>query len=181
MFRLLPIGAFIILLAANGLAGEPAATRGAEILAPFKMQLKQALLAGLAQGPGEAIGACRLQAPAIAAELSVDGVAVGRTSHRLRNPVNAAPDWVEPVLQAYVDDANDRAPRTVRLAADLVGYVEPIVTQPLCLTCHGDVQDPALAARIKDEYPEDEATGFQPGDLRGVFWVTYPEIGQTDE
>ena len=69
----------------------------------------------------------------------------------------------------------------MRLAADLVGYVEPIVTQPLCLTCHGDVQDPALAARIKDEYPEDEATGFQPGDLRGVFWVTYPEIGQTDE
>jgi hypothetical protein len=32
-----------------------------------------------------------------------------------------------------------------------------------------------LAVLIKEEYPEDEATGFSEGDLRGVFWVEYPE------
>ena len=30
------------------------------------------------------------------------------------------------------------------------------------------------AAHIKKAYPRDEATGFDIGDLRGVFWVEYP-------
>ena len=39
-----------------------------------------------------------LRAPEIAAGLSTDGVRVGRTSHRLRNPANAPRPWMEPVL-----------------------------------------------------------------------------------
>ena len=158
--------------AADAQQTEPAA--GAGLLAPFKRDLQQALLDGLAEGPEAAISACRISAPDIAAALSRDGVRVGRASHRLRNPSNAAPDWVAPILDDYANDPSDRAPRTVPLGDDRSGYVEPIVLQPLCLTCHGESLAPPVAARIRDLYPRDRAVGYEVGELRGVFWAEYP-------
>jgi len=174
MFGAIRCVIFAMCLAGIALADESAPARGAELLVPFKQNLQQALKSGLAKGPIEAIGACRLEAPKIAEQLSQDGVIVGRTSHRLRNPVNVSPDWVAPVLERYVESAGDRTPQLVDLPGDRVGYVEPIVTKALCLTCHGETLAPALASRIADLYPEDRATGFREGDLRGVFWVEYP-------
>jgi hypothetical protein len=45
--------------------------RGAEILQPFKQQLQGALREGMARGPADAIAACRMKAPEIAASLSI--------------------------------------------------------------------------------------------------------------
>ncbi len=154
---------------------ETELARGAKMLAPLKKDLKQALIAGMQKGPVNAISVCKHQAPAIADSLSIEGVELGRTSHRLRNPANSAPDWVDPVLEAYFGEDSDRAPRLVHLPNDRLGYVEPIVLQPLCVACHGKFLAPDVAAKIKEAYPEDEATGFEVGDLRGVFWVEYPE------
>ncbi len=147
---------------------------GADLLAPFKQDLQQALKSGLAEGPDTAIQVCRVKAPGIADALSVNGVRMGRSSHKLRNPGNTAPDWVSPIMQSYLDDASSRAPRVVKLADDRRGYVEPIMVQPLCLTCHGSQLAPHVAEQIADLYPEDKATGFEAGDLRGVFWVEFP-------
>ena len=155
-------------------AQQQDAAPGALLLAPFKQELQQALRAGLAEGPVNAIEVCQLKAPDIADTRSRDGIHMGRSSHRLRNPANAGPDWVDAVLQVYLGDPSDRTPRTIYLENDRVGYVEPIVLQPLCLTCHGDNLAPEVAARIRDLYPDDRATGFQVGDLRGVFWVDFP-------
>lgn len=151
--------------------------RGAQVLAPFKQEMKQALVAGLKQGPVAAISVCSEQAPAIAATLSVDGVRLGRSSHRLRNPDNDGPAWVEPLLAHYLD-GGERVPRIVRLDGDRIGYVEAIETQPMCLVCHGNALAPELAAALKETYPDDRATGFSEGDLRGVFWAEFPR--QTD-
>ena len=147
---------------------------GAELLAPFKQDLQMALKSGLAEGPAAAIQVCRVKAPGIADALSVDGVRMGRSSHKLRNPANTAPDWVSPIMQAYLDDASSREPRIVALAGDRWGYVEPITVQPLCLTCHGSTLAPDIAAQISDLYPADRAVGFEAGDLRGVFWLEFP-------
>ncbi len=140
---------------------------------PFKKDLQQALKGGLAEGPAEAIEVCRLKAPGIADALSVDGIRVGRSSHKLRNPDNMAPDWVDPIMKMYLDDASSRKPRAVKLAGSRWGYVEPIVVQPLCLTCHGSELAPEVAAQISELYPTDDATGFEAGDLRGVFWLEF--------
>lgn len=169
-----PLFLLISLFAGSVLAGHPDDGRGAELLIPFKQQLKQALFEGLAEGPDSAVAACKVEAPRIAAELSVDGVVLGRSSHKLRNPDNIAPEWVTPILDAYVAATGDPEPRGVSLPEGRAGYVEPILMQPLCMTCHGDVQDPALVERIKTDYPEDRATGFALGELRGVFWIEYP-------
>lgn len=97
-----------------------------------------------------------------------------RTSHRLRNPANSAPDWVDPILKKYLGEESDRAPTVVSLENNRQGYIEPIVVAPLCLACHGETLEPDVAAHINEAYPEDEATGFDVGDLRGVYWVEYP-------
>ena len=53
-------------------------------------------------------------------------------------------------------------------------YMSAIVTQPLCLTCHGSEIAPEVAAEIARHYPEDQATGFAAGDLRGAFLIEWP-------
>lgn len=164
--------------AAESVAVEPPdtvdpATRGAELLAPFKADLKDALMAGMKEGPAAAIRVCSEQAPEIAASLSADGVEMGRSSHKLRNPDNAPPAWVAPVIDAYVAASGELEPRTVALADGRTGYAEPILTQPLCLTCHGTEIDPAIAEQIAASYPVDAATGFSAGEFRGVFWVEF--------
>jgi hypothetical protein len=163
----------VFLLTAAPLKADPLKAQGAAILVPYKQQLMGALKAGLADGPDAAIDACRVQAPAIAASLSVDHTRIGRTSHRLRNPENAGPDWATAVLEAYLEQPGDWAPQIVALDAGQAGYVEPIVTQPLCLACHGSDLAPPVATALAEHYPEDLATGFGAGDLRGVFWVSF--------
>ncbi len=157
-------------------AESPPVPLGAELLKPFKQQLMGALKAGLQEGPDQAIEACKVKAPEIAASLSLDGVEMGRTSHRLRNPDNAAPEWVKPVLHDYLDNEAEVHPVEVSAGEGRMGYVEPIRMQATpCLMCHGEVLAPAVAEKIAVLYPEDRATGFGDGDLRGVFWVSWPE------
>lgn len=174
LFRQIVAGALVLVLASCSPSDEEMLNRGAGLLMPFKQHLKAALQAGLSQGPVEAIGDCQLEAPRIAADLSVDGVLVGRSSHRLRNPDNAGPDWVTSVIDSYLADAVNVAPRLVDRPNGRVGYVEPIMIQPMCLVCHGETLSPELAARLGELYPEDQATGFREYELRGVFWAEFP-------
>ncbi len=160
-------------LAAVAQAGDDPAAQGASLLAPFKADLKNALMAGMKEGPATAIEVCSDDAPGIAAKLSVDGVLMGRSSHKLRNPDNAAPDWLAPIIDAYATGESELAPVVVDLDDGRHGYAEPIRVQPLCLTCHGETVHADVAERIEALYPDDEATGFSEGDFRGVFWVSF--------
>ncbi|MEL7044740.1 MAG: DUF3365 domain-containing protein [Pseudomonadota bacterium] len=149
--------------------------RGAQLLSPFKKELRSALQAGLAKGPDAAVAACHAQAPGITAQYARDGVRIGRSSHRLRNLANAPEPWLAPVLDAYLASETAPAPQLLRLDDGRVGYVEPILLKAPCLLCHGETLAPGVAQRIETLYPNDEATGFSLGELRGVFWVEYPE------
>ncbi len=53
-------------------------------------------------------------------------------------------------------------------------YYRPLKVGKVCLTCHGPVEtlDPELRKTLKELYPEDRATGYRAGDLRGVVSVT---------
>lgn len=153
--------------------------RARAVLAPFKDQLLGALMGALEEGePEDAIEVCRDRAPQIAADLSVEGIRLGRTSHKVRSPDNTPASWVQPLLAAYLDDPTDVSPRAVRIDADTVGYVEPIYMKSFCLSCHGPSIEPALYEHIRSLYPEDQATGFKVDDLRGLFWVTLPASAQ---
>jgi len=60
---------------------------------------------------------------------------------------------------------------------DRVGVVRPITVVGLCTRCHGDPASfsPELRAAISKAYPDDRATGFAEGDLRGFFWAEVPK------
>ena len=124
------------------------------------------------------MSACADQAQGAAALALVGKRArAGRTSVRLRSPANTAPDWVVPWLEAYGGGAlADAKPETTVSEGEgqvTARIIRPIEVQPPCLACHGDVAtlSPAVAAVLADRYPDDAATGYAVGDLRGVVWA----------
>ncbi len=171
--------------AAVGEGSDAGAESGAEsewvetaqaALKPFKQGLKGALEKGLSKGPEAAIDACRLEAPRIADSVATESLHVGRSSHRLRNPENAPRPWMRPILEELRDSVRDSVVgelphRSVRIDDERFGYAEAIYMQPLCLTCHGTDLPQPLRERIREVYPQDQATGFSVGEFRGIFWV----------
>jgi hypothetical protein len=165
-----------VVLNAAGCGGgvsEENIVRAQNELREFKKELKSALVAGLKDGPDKAITACNVEAPNIAARHGVDGIEIGRTSHRLRNSANAPAGWVEPLLDEYVSGERNTY-TAVALEGGRFGYVEPIRAEEVCLVCHGTAITAPIAERIAKLYPGDEATGFEAGDFRGLFWITMP-------
>jgi len=55
-----------------------------------------------------------------------------------------------------------------------MAYAEPLGIQEVCLTCHGTSVAPEVTAAIAPKYPDDQATGYALGDLRGIAWVELP-------
>lgn len=144
----------------------------AEAVAALRSELGTALKAALPDGPMKAVDACRQQAPGITTGQQRPGIRVGRTSDRVRNPANAPEEWMLPLLETFRETPREPgAFRTVDLGSRGTGYVEPIYLQPLCATCHGASIAPALREFIHERYPEDRATGFAVGELRGLFWA----------
>lgn len=129
-------------------------------------------------GPVAAIEVCRTEAQTITQAVAAErGVTLGRTSHRVRNPRNAARDWVGPyVTRSEGMKAADVSPVVVDLG-NRVGLLRPIAVAGPCLQCHGapDALGPGLAAVLAEAYPEDGAVGFAEGDLRGFFWAEAPK------
>ena len=136
------------------------------------------------EGFEHAIGVCKDVAPRIAKKLSAEtGWRVGRTALRLRNPANAPDPMERIVLNDFLARAAAGEPLAkMELAVEEIGaearktfrYMKAIPTGELCLTCHGGNVDPELAALIRASYPEDQATGFKLGELRGAFTLTKP-------
>ncbi len=125
-----------------------------------------------ARGPVAAIEVCRAEAPALAAAVAKEqGLRIGRTSWKLRSPANRPPAWAAEPLAARPAAPWFQAPPEGGLRALL-----PIRLQKGCLACHGAAAElaPGVAQALARHYPEDRATGFQEGELRGWFWVEVP-------
>lgn len=52
-------------------------------------------------------------------------------------------------------------------------YMAPMIATPFCLKCHGKEKDidNSVASSIDFLYPEDEATGYDLGDLMGAISI----------
>lgn len=105
---------------------------------------------------------------------------VRRVSLRARNPADA-PD----VLERRVLEEFDRRRAAGELPVEhfevvtsdegvrALRYLRPLVTGALCLNCHGRPEDipPGVSAALKEKYPNDPATGYRGGDVRGAVSV----------
>lgn len=171
----LAVAASLAACATNTQVSESDMARAAGALEPLKRELRTALIGALEKdGPKRAIEVCQLRAPEISRLASTGGAVLGRTSHRLRNPENAPEAWMSVFLEEYLADPGADEPRAVRLASGGIGYVEPIRMKGICMQCHGDRIKPGVKAQLQALYPEDQATGFKNGELRGIFWAKLP-------
>lgn len=175
----------VLVIAFSGcLAGdvdEPRLEQSRALIKSFGMQLKSELKKGLEEGGAvQAISVCKDVAPQIASQISrQSGAKVSRTSLRYRNPGNAPEPWQSAVLQAFEEQAAAAQTNTPleHFATETDGtvrYMLAIRTDGVCLACHGNVTAPALLQGLQDEYPHDRAVGYELGDIRGAFSVTWP-------
>lgn len=151
-------------------------------IAAFSNELKAELMAAMqAGGPLNAIEVCAARAPAIAASVSIDsGMQLSRVSLRNRNPGNEPSDWQASVLRNFEqrlaagETADSLSWQEVAVSGGRQEFrlMKAIPTAPLCLQCHGEAIAPTVAKKIGELYPEDKATGFREGDIRGAFVVT---------
>jgi len=65
-------------------------------------------------------------------------------------------------------------PKLVRATNGAWVFYRPIITGPVCLTCHGQANQlmPEVKTALAALYPNDKAIGFAAGELRGVWRVT---------
>jgi hypothetical protein len=145
-------------------------------LNPIKKSFMETLQTAMASGQvDQAIEACHLKAPSIAEAAAPAGMLIGRTSHKVRNSKNKPKKWMEELFSKFPKvapkNAVDLPYQVVRLSSNRLGYLEPIYTKPMCLMCHGKEIAPSVLSKIKALYPNDLATGFDVGELRGYFWV----------
>jgi hypothetical protein len=144
-------------------------------------ELKGAIKEG---GPVNAVQVCKDRAPAIAADLSQEsGWAVGRTSLKTRNVALNTPDaWETEVLEQFESrKANGESPEGMSYAAvvetddgKVYRYMQAIPTGEVCLACHGKDITPDLVKALDEAYPEDQARGYELGDIRGAFTLSKP-------
>ena len=145
-------------------------------------ELKAAIEAG---GPPNAISVCHIRAPAIASELSaMQGWTVGRTSAKARNPENRPDAWEAKVLADFeMRKAAGEDPSKLEFFEVVTQgdeqqfrYMKAIVIpeNAPCLACHGTDIAPAVAEKLQMLYPDDPATGYKAGDIRGAFTIIQP-------
>jgi hypothetical protein len=155
-----------------------------ELTKAFATRLQGELKAGLKEGgPTAAVRVCKEEAPAIAASLSEQsGWQVARTSLKTRNPENAPDEWERQVLEQFDDRQAAGQPVADMTYAAVVEqdgaetyrFMKAIPTAEVCLACHGSDLSPDLVEALDKAYPEDQARGYELGDIRGAFTLSKP-------
>lgn len=166
---------FLIAASFNAVAGEPLLDAEARaIVVPFATELQATVKSAMQKGgPVAAVDACHTAAPGIATRHSVAPWTVSRTALRVRNTDNAPDEWETRVLNQFEQDIANGKPVGELSHGERVGneyrYMQAIGTGEVCLACHGQQVSNEVKETLKTKYPQDQATGFALGDLRGAF------------
>ncbi len=169
---------------ADPVADRVATSRNAvkELQTTLVGELQAAMKAG---GPTNAIEVCNTNATAIAAGLSKkNGLQIGRTSLKIRNPKNAPDAWETKVLKGFeTRKAKGEDPAALEHSEVVTHHGKkefrymkalPVTPGMPCPVCHGEKIEPAVLAKLQQLYPQDKATGYKVGDLHGAVTIRQP-------
>lgn len=152
--------------------------RGMEIALGTKTVLGKNLLGTIQKkGIQEAIVFCHVEAyPLTDSMADVYKARIKRVSDRYRNPSNKATSQETSLIAAYQEklQQNRSIEPTIDSTGNVVQFYYPIVTDELCLQCHGNKNtmiDPNVLATIQSLYPEDHATGYETNQVRGLWSI----------
>ena len=139
-------------------------------------ELQKALANGSIES---ALRYCNVHAYPIADSLAaVYSVSIKRVSDKNRNPRNKTDKMGNFMMKGFgidLSEGNDLSPKLV-MKDDSVIFYKPIITQALCLNCHGvPGKDISFSndSLIQALYPRDKAVGYQANQLRGLWRIGF--------
>jgi len=162
---------------------EPETTYG-EIGMGYASQAKAALGKNLInaiqdKGTVGAIGFCNTHAIRLTDSIStMKNAVIQRVSDRPRNQDNRATEeelrYIE-FFKRTVSSGNEVQP-VVNISNGEVDFYYPIITNTMCLQCHGKPKEqilPETLGTLKKMYPDDEATGYGANEVRGIWAIRF--------
>jgi len=190
----IPIIFALVMVAACGqpenVGNEPAfpadsavVAEGREVIRATFQELSSSLQKAIEEGGVEhALKFCSVRAVPITDSLATHyGIRIRRASHRPRNPDNRADSLEMVSIENYltrIRNDEELKPFVYDKPDGAVIHAPIRITGELCLNCHGrpgtDIAASDLEV-IRRIYPEDEATGFTAGELRGIWSVRFPK------
>jgi len=148
-----------------------------EAFAALSGALQKAIAEG---GVINALDVCKTQANTLTGDVGkTNNAEVKRIAIRYRNPENAVngtemqlfEDW-----SAQISRKEEPAAVVLHEGENRIWYGAIRIGNPLCLQCHGepgkDIAEATLA-QLRSSYPDDRATGFAMGDLRGAWKISF--------
>ncbi|MFL1011949.1 Tll0287-like domain-containing protein [Flavisericum labens] len=130
------------------------------------------------KGALEALEFCNIRAIPLTDSMSVSNNAkIKRVSDKYRNPNNNANSEELQYIDLYKKEVsqNNTIQPTVIERDGKVHFYYPIVTNSMCLQCHGTSIDinPEIAEKILKLYPKDRAIGYSENQVRGIWSIEF--------
>jgi hypothetical protein len=158
--------------------------RGGKIAKLAGKSLQKSLQNAIKEGGLEyAISFCNVEAIPITDSVSESAsVQIRRLATKYRNPLNLPDVTEQELLQSYVNELEKGQELRPIVRPNADGnpvFYNPILMGALCLNCHGEVGktvNAELYTIIQDLYPQDKATGFEEGQLRGMWAIIFTEL-----
>lgn len=149
-----------------------------------KKTLGQNLQKALQQGGIEnAISFCNINAlPLVDSLNQLYNSKIKRVTLKARNPKDLPNSFEKELLEAYAYQWADSIPlqtNVQEIEENTYLFTKAIlIDNAMCLHCHGSMENglnKETADFIKTKYPSDNATGYNLGDLRGMWSITIPK------
>jgi hypothetical protein len=145
-----------------------------------KAQLGKNLLNSIQEeGTVGAVGFCNVKAMELTDSMSVmHNAIIKRVSDKPRNMANLANKKELVHIEAFkkmVSSGTEIQP-IVEDTDGEINFYYPITTNTMCLQCHGTPNEqvtPETLSMLKKLYPDDKATGYDVGQVRGIWSINY--------
>ena len=153
------------------------AAKGQKFVSATQAVLSKNLMEAINKdGPEHALEFCNIKAYPLTDSMSQAlNAKIKRVTDKTRNPDNQAnADELAHIdfLKSKLANGEALTPKVIEQHEKMIGYY-PILTNNLCLQCHGKPNSDISAAtleKINSLYPKDQATGYGMNELRGL-WV----------
>lgn len=152
-----------------------------KLIGDFQVDLQKNLQTAIQkQGVVAALEVCKTISPQKEEEIKQEfpAIKIRRVSEKPRNPNHKPEEWEARIFKEWAEAIQTGMPPYTVILSEPSGIkiLKPIVLEnPTCLKCHGGPKDisPGVAKKIAELYPNDQATGYKLGDLRGAFSATW--------
>ena len=158
------------------------AKRGKKIALATKKQLGKNLMKAISEkGVPYAVEFCNVEAMPITQKMEKKfNAKIQRVSDKNRNPQNEANEQELAFIEKFklqIENNVEPSPEIVENKGK-VNFYYPIVTNSLCLKCHGEPKkdiNRATFEKINKFYPKDQAVNYTVNRVRGMWHIEFNE------